>query len=185
MRSKHYRSRVLGTLAALTLAGGAVGIPAASAAQISPSLIGPKQLFDGQVNGVTSGAVIKVDCPVSFPPPPTPVPESSAVPLTGHPAAGQTVDVVYVAPSPVSNSNTGFTGEVGDHVIVQFESGPTVGRIVTLSNYGVKVAIPTSLTLPCSGTGKVSFVPAPSSDTARAATVPVTYLSQTYVPDGS
>jgi hypothetical protein len=43
--------------------------------------------------------------------------------------------------------------------------------------YGVKAEIPTGIELPCYGTGKVAFVPQPTSPTARTAYVTVTYES--------
>ena len=91
---------------------------------------------------------------------------------TGHPIAGQSVDVL---PTSVSTTaGVGYTGESADHVLVGFGS-PSSTAVVLLKDYAVKAAIPTTLNLPCSGTGTVTFVPAPTSSTARTATVTVTY----------
>ena len=161
MRSKHRRSSMYGTIAALTLLSGAVGLTSASAAVVDPAPIGPHQYFTGQVNGASVNAVIQVGCfgPV--------VPGE-----TGHPIAGQSVDVLPAAAS--TTADVGYTGESADHVLVGFGT-PASTAVVLLKDYAVKAAIPTTLDLPCSGTGKVTFVPAPTSSTARTATVTVTY----------
>ena len=168
MRSKHDRLRIYGALGALALGVGAAGVlgaPGAAAAGPDVALIGPNQVFQGQVNTVTEDAVIKVGC---F----GPVTPAS----TGHPIAGQTVDVRYT-PDVTSKDGTGFTGSAADHVIVGFDSGPSTGQVVSISAYDTKVVIPASLNLPCFGTGTVQFAPSPTSATARTASVPVTYAS--------
>ncbi|MEV6009750.1 hypothetical protein AB0M29_23425 [Streptomyces sp. NPDC051976] len=180
MRSRHHqerhrlpRSRALGRLAALALTGGAVALSTAgpaAAGVVDPAPIAPHQLFVGQVNGVTVGAVIKVGCfgPV------TPG-------ETGHPMAGQTVDVMpdVAVPTP---ADAGYTGELADHINVGFGNAISAGPVVALRWYAVRVAIPTSLNLPCYGDGKVYFVPAPTSPSARNATVPVSYVSEGATP---
>lgn len=161
MHSKHRRLRMYGTVAALTLLGGAVGLPSAAAADPAP--IGPHQYFLGEVNGASANAVIQVGCAG----PVTPG-------QTGHPVSGQSVDVVPATSS--TTGNVGYTGESADHVVVDF-GGSVSGGTVSLTGYAVKVQIPTTLDLPCSGTGTVAFVPAPTSSTAHSATVDVTYQS--------
>jgi hypothetical protein len=141
----------------------ATAAPAASADAIEA--IGPQQWFTGDVNGTAAGAVIKVGC---F----GPVTPAS----TGHPLAGQTVAVHHVAASTATSA--GYTGDSADRVVVGFEdAGPVVGLPVSIGAYDTAVAIPTDLQLPCYGPGKVNFVPAPTSSTARSTTVPVTYVS--------
>ena len=165
MRSKHYRSRMYGALGAVALGVGAMGVFAApGAVAADPAPIGPNQSFQGQVNTVSVGAVIKVLCP--GPVSPT---------ATGHPVGGQTVDVVA---GPFSGtSNVGYTGQSANHVLVQFGTAVSVTQAVTLSAYDTKVAIPASLDLPCYGAGKVDFVPVPTSATAVTSTIPVTYVN--------
>lgn len=167
MRSKHYRSRMYGALGAVALGIGAMGMFAAPGAVAADALpIGPHQSFQGQVNTVSVNAVIKVACPVSDPPA-----------TTGHPLAGQTVDVV---PAPSSGTApVGNTGDSATEVVVQFGPSVSVAEPVVLTSYDTKVAIPTSIDLPCSGTGKVDFVPNPTSDTAVTSTVAVTYANLT------
>ncbi len=159
MRSQPHHLPVYGTLAAVLLLGAAAVAPAAAATDPGP--IGPGQYFTGQVNGVSEKAVIQVVCA-------GPVSGTS----TGHPVAKQTVDVV-AAPSS-SSADIGYTGDAADHVLVDF-GNTTTSTALTLQSYEAKAEIPTALNLPCSGTGKVAFVPAPTSNTARSSTIVVTY----------
>lgn len=122
------------------------------------SLIGPKQLFVGLVNGTPAKATIDVLCPGPA--------------NTGHPLANQTV-AVRLAPSTATS--TGFTGSRGRSVVATF-GGPATNAPVTFDSYGSR-PIPTSLILPCGGTGTVVFSPRPTSKTARNATVTVSYLN--------
>jgi hypothetical protein len=165
MRSTHRRFRTFGTIAALTLLGGAAGLPAAVASPVvDPAPIGADQYFTGQVDGASAGAVIQVACfgPV------TPG-------ETGHPLAGQTVDVM--PGSSGSSAAAGYTGSAGTHVLVGFDAASSSTAPVSLTSYVAKAAIPTGLELPCSGTGKVTFTPQPTSATARTATVTVAYVN--------
>ena len=158
MRIGHRRSGMYGTIAALTLLCGAAGLQSAAAAAVP---VGPHQFFAGEVNGARTGVVIRVACV-------GPVVEGQ----TGHPVAGQTVDVVPAAAS--TSAAVGYTGESADHVLVGFGTLSSTVPL-SLSSYGVKAAIPTNIELPCYGPGQVTFVPAPDSATAHAATVAVTY----------
>lgn len=60
---------------------------------------------------------------------------------------------------------------------MQFPSTTATNTPVILRDYAVSAPIPTSLTLPCSGSGTVAFVPEPTSPTAHTATVTVTFTS--------
>jgi hypothetical protein len=152
-------------LAALTLAAGSLGVTTAAAAGTAAEPIAPHQWFAGQVNGATADAVIKVACfgPVS--------PYS-----TGHPVAGQSVAVAPALAWP-SASETGYTGDLADRVRVDFGNPVSVGSPTVLGAYHVKAEIPTSIDLPCYGTGKVAFVPLPTSASARTAVVAVSYVN--------
>ncbi|MFI1091230.1 hypothetical protein [Streptomyces sp. NPDC020917] len=165
MRSRHHSSRSA-AVAVAALGAAAVGVMAAPSAGAEglPTPIGPHQYFAGQVNGVSTGAVIKVGC---F----GPVTATS----TGHPLAGQTVAVQLEADA--TGKDDGYTGESADHVAVEFESLPTSGAVLQLHQYGVTAEIPTALSLPCEGSGTVLFVPGPTSGTARSAAVAVTYVN--------
>jgi hypothetical protein len=138
---------------------------AGSAAAQDPLPIGPNQYFNAQVNGKTANAAITVVCP-------GPVTSTS----TGHPIAGQSVEVFLVLP-PVT-PGLGYTGSAAHDIDAYF--GPLSSAAnppVVLTGYFVKFAIPTTLNLPCGGTGAVSFVPTPPSPTARNYVVSVTYLN--------
>ncbi|WP_031521787.1 hypothetical protein [Streptomyces sp. NRRL F-5123] len=173
MRSTHHRLRNSGIVAAVALLGGAIGTSSAAAAQVDPLPIRPHQTFVGQVNGATIGAVIQVGCfgPVSGT-------------STGHPMAGQSVSVQLVSGSTPAQARVGYTGESADHVLVAFGNPTSAAPATEIKAYGVKVAIPQDLNLPCYGTGTVGFVPAPTSATAQPATVDVTYVSVGATPAG-
>ncbi|NUS18122.1 MAG: hypothetical protein HOY69_43100 [Streptomyces sp.] len=171
MRSRHHRLRILGAAAAVAVLGGTAGMSSAAAADVSPLPIQPHQTFVGQVNGVTIDAVVKVGC---F----GPVTSTS----TGHPMAGQTVSVQLVSGIVPDKATVGYTGESADHVLVAFGNPASAAPTTEIKAYGLQVAIPTTLDLPCFGTGTVGFIPAPTSATAQTATVDVTYVSVGAVP---
>lgn len=164
MRSSHPLRNAF-ALAALTALGGTVGLSSA-AAEASPQPVQPHQAFVGQVNGNTVDAVITVGCfgPVS-------------ATSTGHPVAGQSVSA-HLLPGEQPASTVGYTGESADRLLVGFgNSFSTQPTPTVIKAYDVKVPIPQDLNLPCYGTGKVVFVPAPASKTQQSATVDVTYVS--------
>ena len=79
---------------------------------------------------------------------------------TGHPIAGQSVEVFLVLP-PITPA-LGYTGSSAHEIDAYF--GPLSSAAnppVRLTGYFVKFAIPTTLNLPCGGTGVVDFVPTP------------------------
>lgn len=166
MRRRHHRLRSPGTVAALAVLAGALGLSSTGAAALSPLPVGPGQTFVGQVNGVTIGAVIKVACfgPVT----PT---------STGHPLSGQQVSAQLIASTTPASAIVGYTGTSADRDVVGFGNAVSVSPATVIKAYGLPVVIPQSLNLPCFGTGTVSFVPAPTSATAQTATVEVTFVS--------
>ncbi|SEK50052.1 hypothetical protein [Streptacidiphilus jiangxiensis] len=131
---------------------------------VDPAPIGPDQFFTGQVNGAGVDAAIQMACFGPLTPG-----------ETGHPLAGQTVDVLPAAAS--GTADVGYTGAAATSVVVSFGVA-SVTAPVTLDFYAVKAPIPTSLVLPCAGTGTVVFTPAPSSPTAHPATLAVRYVPQ-------
>lgn len=57
-------------------------------------------------------------------------------------------------------------------------SGPSsAGRVGTLGDYAARLAIPTTIEVPCAGPGEAAFVPEPTSATARTAILAVTFRS--------
>lgn len=130
---------------------------------VDPAPIGPGNYFIGEVGNAAGPAVIHVICP-------GPVLPNE----TGHPAAGQTVKALPVIP-PVT-SIVGYTGTAANEIAVSFGLTSAATPIL-LHSWAVPATIPAALTFPCYGTGTVTFTPLPTSATARAATVAVTFVS--------
>ena len=133
--------------------------------------VGPNEYFGGLVNannGNTARAPIHMACFGAIKPG-----------QKGHPMAGQTVEVFR--PEVILVHHSGYTGKRADHIVALFGPSPSatpVANTVTFTQFGVNKPIPTSLLLPCAGTGTVTFTSAPASRTSHAATVPVSYIGQ-------
>jgi hypothetical protein len=152
----------------------AVALPAGAA-----SKIGPNQYFTGVINGMDGNTI-------------TPIPIQMACfgPLTpgetGHPLAGQALAVHQLFPPTV----TGSLGKTGNDSTIDvffgapppapFRGANTKSKTTTVSfsHYDRTKAIPTSLRLPCGGTGTVWFVPVPVVPPSQAQAVPVQFESQ-------
>lgn len=148
------------------LVGALTGAATASAASsvapaVSPSPISSNTFFSGLVNGQNPGT-IKVVC-------------SASAAKSGHPADGQSVEAILA--SSVAGATTGYTGSLGTSLTVSISAGGTTSLIGVLNNFYETLAIPTSLDLPCSGTGTVAFAPTPTSATATTAAVAVKLVS--------
>jgi hypothetical protein len=157
------RLAALGASALLAVAGTA---SAASAAVHDPVPVSPDVSFAGLVNGQSSLATIEVACIVP-----------AAAGATGHPLPGQTLEVV---PAPATSAAGGYTGSLGTGIdaYVDLPTSASAAGVVVFNSFYVQEPIPTGITVPCSGPGSVSFVPEPTSPTARTATVPVTFTSE-------
>jgi hypothetical protein len=145
-------------------------VASAGAAVSAPLPIGPHQAFVGLVNGASgagSHAQIRVACPGPIRPG-----------ETTHPLGHQPLEVVRPAAIDV---NPGNTGAHGTHIIAFLGIPPTAtgaGGLATFRRYGVPKPIPTTITVPCSGSGFVTFVPFPRDPgTARAYVVPVDFVN--------
>jgi hypothetical protein len=132
----------------------------ATAAMAQGAPIGPDQFFIGLVNGNHTNAVIYMVCP-----------GPSFLGQTGHPESGQNVSVTQS-----STTTGGFTGSLANSIVVSFAPSATTAGI-TLKYYDTPAAIPTSLVLPCAGTGKVTYNPEPTSQTAKSDVVTVTFIN--------
>jgi hypothetical protein len=142
--------RVLGSILA---AAAGLALTAGSAAAGSP--IGPNERFAGVVNGQTQVADVVVICP--------------GIANTGHPRAGQPVEVVQ-------GTGGGFTGRLANHI----QAALALGAVVTTMNfteYGAPQDIPTNILVPCSGTGQAAFTPLPTSSTAQSAFVTLRFIN--------
>ena len=173
--ARHIRTIVALGAAALGAAVLSALGPEAGAGAPRQARIGHNQQFAASVNGstgVAAPAVIRMGC---FGP---------LVPgRSGHPMAGQYVEVYR---PEVIVADLGFTGPTATTIQAFFGAPPPApvvlsgGNDVVFSHYGVRRPVPTSLTLPCAGSGNVYFVPLPSTPlgTARDAVVRVTYVGQ-------
>jgi hypothetical protein len=157
------RSRIAIVSAPALLAVGALAV--ASPAQASPAQgnsVGPGQFFTGEVFGNTGQSIINVVCP--------------AAATTGHPEAGQTVEVLQLFP-PVT-ATAGYTGdeavEIDTSLIYPAGSSSSGTPIATFTEYSLKLPIPTSITVPCTGGGVMHFSPYPL-DSGTASNVSVTF----------
>jgi len=157
-------TRLIGSLIVATVAVGV--IIAAASAQPSSTAIGPNQAFIGLVNGKYPTAIVTVACP-----------GPGRLGQTGHPVGNQTIGLT---PAPSTATTTGFTGSRGKSIVTRF-GGTVTSKAVTFTTYGTQ-AIPTSLAVPCSGSGSVSLSPRPKSKTARSASVMVTYENIAVTP---
>lgn len=140
------------------------GSAASAAAVTDPAPIGQNQLFIGLVNGKTADATVYVACP-------GPVTAGE----TGTAISGQYVEVEPEAAG--STSLFGYTGSAADSITAIFGPSAVANQGVVIHDYFVQVPIPSTLKLPCSGSGVVSFDPTPTSATARSFTVTVTYVN--------
>jgi hypothetical protein len=151
------------------------GIALATPAMADGGQVGPKQYFDGEVSGLNSASahdVIQVAC--------------AGPAATGHPVADQYVAAHQFFP-PVATTY-GYTGNFGTEIDVDLIY--SIGTITvvtpifaTLTYYDTKSEIPTSLTVPCSGTGVVVFTPSADPDgSGIASDVDVTFESSGVSP---
>jgi hypothetical protein len=68
---------------------------------------------------------------------------------------------------PVSTSDLGYTGSAGNKITAVLPTPTAAIVLASFTSYFVPKFIPTTLTLPCSGTATVSFIPSPASSTAK------------------
>jgi hypothetical protein len=160
----------------LTFIAATMVFAASASATVPPQgKVGPNQFFAALVNGqsgVATPATINMAC---F----GPVKPGQM----GHPMAGQTVEVLR---PEVILTDDGYTGSQATSITAFFGPPPPSSvatapktSTVTFRRYGVAKKIPTSLLLPCGGTGTVYFVPLPMSPpTSQPATIPVSYVGQ-------
>lgn len=156
---------------------GVAVVAAAVAMQAGPAQahpVGPKQYFTGVINGKDGNTVIPITITMNCPGPIRPG-------QTGHPLAGQTLAVHQEFP-PSSGGSLGYTGndsEIGVFFIAPPPAGarPAASTPV-FTRYDRTRPLPTSLTLPCSGTGTVWFTPIAVVPPSRSATAPVRYVAK-------
>ena len=149
------------------LVGTAGPVAAEGLRHFPPQPIDENEIFRGVVNGsIGDGgpAVIQMAC---------------FGPFTGHPVAGQTVEVFRFPQVLPGSADFGFTGPAADSIQVDISTETTgLEKAVTFTDYNVKSEIPASLELPCSGTGRVNFIPSLIATGAKTASVPVEFVGE-------
>jgi hypothetical protein len=169
-------NRSLGPLAAASLAvlaapavsaAAAPAVPAVASPVQDPLPIGHDQYFSGYVNNHPPGqAVILTNCigPIRLG-------------ETGNPLPNQPVEVKPVVAT--GTTDVGYTGSAANSINALL--GTPVGAVVVIAAftgyYEIRY-IPTTIRVPCSGSGTVIFAPSPGSVTARPATLAVTFVGQ-------
>jgi len=91
---------------------------------------------------------------------------------------------IAVEPPSTVAGTSGYTGSHGVSVVATFVvpvDTSATSSALTFTQYGSR-SIPTSLVLPCSGSGAVVFSPEPQSKTAQDVAVSVTYTNIAVVP---
>jgi hypothetical protein len=167
MRNLWRSSAILGLT---VVAFAAAGLPAQA------GTVGPKQYFTGVINGKDGNTVI-----------PIPIRMACFGPIrpgqTGHPMAGQTLAVHQLFP-PAAAGSLGQTGNDSQIGVFFGAPPPDTARTgaaagsVLFTRYDKPKPLPTSLTLPCGGTGTVWFTPIPVVPPSQSAAVPVKFVGQ-------
>lgn len=134
--------------------------------------VGPKQFFTGVINGRDGNTTIPIVIQMACIGPVTPG-------ETGHPLRGQTLAVRELFP-PTTAGSLGYTGNDSEIGVFFNAPPPAADPIATpdFTRYDKTRKLPTSLVLPCSGTGTAYFTPVPVVPPSRSATVPVEFASQ-------
>jgi hypothetical protein len=147
-----------------------VGVAGAGAAIQPGGKIGPHQAFIGLVNhnsGIKTHAQIRVACP-------GPIRPGERT----HPLAHQ--PLVVTRPE-VIQGKFGNTGAHGTHINAYLGIPPVAtdsGGIATFTQYDTPKPIPTTLSVPCSGSGFITFIPFPRDPgTSRSFVVPVDFVN--------
>jgi hypothetical protein len=158
---------------ALLLVGAVALSGALPAAAATPNRVGHKQYFTGVINGTNGNTVT-----------PIPIQMVCGGPgQTGHPQSGQTLAVHQLFPPSSAGGSLGYTGH-DSKIEVFFNAVPPArpkaragAGSVVFTRYDKPQALPTSVTLPCSGTGTVWFTPIAVVPPSRSESVPVEFVS--------
>jgi hypothetical protein len=154
---------VFGAGLVLAAVFGSVVPGAVAGASSASGAVRPGQTFVGLVDGTSTVPSVVVVCP-----------EAIQVGEKGHPAAGQTIEVRAVA---ATTAASGATGTRGQAIVARFgTTGAVSGPSVTFTRYGSQ-PLPTTLLLPCLGSGTVEFSARPTRSTARSETLGVAYVT--------
>ncbi len=166
--------RATGALIVVLVATWAAASPAGA---IGHGRVGPMQYFTGVINGTDGNTANPITIEMACFGPLHPG-------QTGHPLKGQTLAVHQLfPPGPATGSvgNTGDDSEIGAFFNAPPPAGSPSRAAASTSvflRYDKPRRLPTSVTLPCSGTGTVWFVPIPVVPPSSAASVPVRFAGQ-------
>ena len=136
------RTRVFAAVATVVAVFALAGAPAG--AQQS---IGPHQHFEGRVNGTRTSAVVYTVCA-----------GPGGAGRTGPVAGGQTLSVVRVTRG---HGYTGLFSQIYAWFVPQSAATTTAPEQLKFVSYNTPQAIPTSVKVPCAGTGQVDFSSCP------------------------
>jgi hypothetical protein len=146
----------------------ATAAPSGASPKIPVSPIGPNQYFSGYINGSPPGqAIIRTNCFGAIQPG-----------QTGNPLPNQTVEVRLASPGGAAG-DLGYTGSAANSIVATL--GPSQTALSVIGNFTVYNTIeyiPTTITVPCAGSGVATFAPSPGSSTASPATLNVTFEGQ-------
>jgi hypothetical protein len=161
----------MGTVCLVGLAAGVAVLPAGAA---GATRVGPGQYFTGVINGRDGNTITPIVIRMACFGPIKPGEK-------GHPMAGQTLAVHQLFP-PAAVPTIGYTGNDSE-IGVFFNAPPPVvtppaATTPIFIRYDRPRPLPTSLLLPCGGTGTVWFTPIPVVPPSRSATVPVAFVGQ-------
>jgi hypothetical protein len=164
-------SRATVTVGVVIVGAVALAMPAGAA-----SKVGPHQFFAGVINGTDGNTSVPITIKMACFGPLRPG-------QTGHPLGGQTLAVHQLFPPTATDGSLGNTGD-GSTIGVFFHAPPpsaspmTTTDSVSFTRYDKTKNLPTSVTLPCTGTGTVWFVPIPVVPPSQSEGVPVRFVSQ-------
>jgi hypothetical protein len=137
--------------------------------------VGPKQYFTGVINGKNGNTIIPITIQMACVGPIRPG-------QTGHPLGGQTVAVHQLFPPATAVGSLGYTGTDSEIGVFFNAPPPSVASASAgtpiFHRYDQPRPLPTSLTLPCAGTGMVWFTPIPVVPPSQSASVPVRFVGQ-------
>ena len=141
-----------------------VALAAVACQSAAGQKVAANQHFLGLVNGKNTAAQIRVACA-----------GPTVVGRTTHPLAGQTLSVTQVS------SGGGYTGSAASAIFITIGSATNTASLATFTDYDATQPIPTTLTVPCEGTGQISFSTCfdvvPCTSTAKASVVTVTFVN--------
>jgi len=165
-------ARMVGVLSFALVFTTALGTGAGAAGKV-----GPQQYFTGVINGTDGNTANPITIRMACFGPLHPG-------QTGHPMSGQTLAVHQLFPP---SSTAGSLGNTGDDSVIDvfFHTPPpsatrnrASGQTPSFTRYDKPQRLPTSITLPCAGTGTVWFSPLPVVPPSQSASVPVQYVGQ-------